>query len=128
MKWESKFKQELTTNPVMNPFVESLKFYTRLEPRQAFFGGHTNAVCPHKEVNNNVKIHYVNFTSLYSWTNKYCEIPNKHPDILTSEAVHPVNVTTCLKWSWSRIQNVTFDSSYVSQSKWKTFSLSMMSA
>ena len=87
VKWECEFKQELTTNPEMKSFVESLKFDTSLEPRHAFFGGRTNAICLHKEVNENEKIHYVDFTSLYPWTNKYCEIPIQHPEILTSEAL-----------------------------------------
>ena len=87
VKWECEFKQELTTNPEMKSFVESLKFDTPLEPRHAFFGGRTNAICLHKEVNENEKIHYVDFTSLYPWTNKYCKIPIQHPEILTIEAL-----------------------------------------
>ena len=85
VKWECEFKHELATNAEMKSFVESLKFDTSLEPRQAFFGGRTNAVCLHKEVNENEKIHYMDFTSLYLWTIKYCGIPIQHPDILTSE-------------------------------------------
>ena len=39
------------------------------------------------------KIHYVDFTSLYPWTNKYCEVPLGNPEILTSEALvnHPID-------------------------------------
>ena len=87
VKWECEFKQELTTNLEMKSFIESLKFDTPLEPRHAFFGGRTNAVSLYKHVNDNEKIHYVDFTSLYPWTNKYCEIPIQHPEILTSEAL-----------------------------------------
>ncbi|XP_068684293.1 uncharacterized protein [Montipora capricornis] len=87
VKWECEFKQELTTNLEMKSFIESLKFDTPLEPRHAFFGGRTNAVCLYKHVNENEKIRYVDFTSLYPWTNKYCEIPIHHPEILTSEAL-----------------------------------------
>ena len=29
----------------------------------------------------------MDFTSLYPWTNKYCEVPLGHPEILTSEAL-----------------------------------------
>lgn len=87
MKWECEFKQELTTNLKLKSFVESLKFDTPLEPRQAFSEGRTNAVCLYKEVNENEKIHYVDFTLLYPWTNRYCEIPIQHPEILTSEAL-----------------------------------------
>ena len=52
-----------------------------------FFGGRTNAVSLYKEVADDEKIHYVDFTSLYPWTNKYCEVPLGHPEILTSEAL-----------------------------------------
>ena len=44
VKWECEFKQELT-NAAMKSFVDNLKFDTPLEPREAFFGGRTNAVC-----------------------------------------------------------------------------------
>ena len=69
----------------MKTFVQNRKFETPLEPRHAFFGGRTNAVCLHKEASEGEKIHYVDFTSLYPWTNQYCEIPIDHPEILTSE-------------------------------------------
>ena len=87
VKWECQFRQELTTNSELKSFVESLKFNSPLEPRQAFFGGRTNDVFLHKEVNENEDFHHVDFTSLYPWTNKYCEIPIQHPEILTSEAL-----------------------------------------
>ena len=52
-----------------------------------FFGDRTNAVSLSKEVADKEKIHYVDFTSLYPWTNKYCKVPLGHPEILTSEAL-----------------------------------------
>ena len=85
VQWECGFLQQLEINPDMKPFVQNLKFYTPLEPRHAFLGGRTNAVCLHKEVSEGQKLHYVDFTSLYPWKNKYCEIPIDHPEILTSE-------------------------------------------
>ena len=87
MKWECEFKQQLAIKLEMKSSIESLKFDMGLEPRQAFFEGRTNAVCLYKEVNESEKIHYVDFTSLYPWTNKYCEILIQHPEILTSEAL-----------------------------------------
>ena len=85
--WECEFHQQLAANPEMKAFVQNLKFDTPLEPRHAFFGGRTNAVCLYKEVSEDEKIHYVDFTSLYPWTNKYCAMPIDHPEILTSEAL-----------------------------------------
>ena len=71
----------------MKDFVRNLNLDTPLEPRHGFFGGRTNAVSLYKEVADEEKIHYVDFTSLYPWTNKYCEVPLGHPEILTSEAL-----------------------------------------
>lgn len=87
VKWECAFNQELATNGEMKSFVESIKFDTPLEPHHAFFGGRTNAVCLYKEVDEDEKIHYVDFTSLYPWTNKYGSYPISHPEILTIEAL-----------------------------------------
>lgn len=83
VKWECEFKQELTMNAAMKSFVDSLKFDTPLKPRD----GRTNAVCLYREVAKDEKIHYVDFTSLYPWTNKYGTYPISHPEILTSEAL-----------------------------------------
>ena len=71
----------------MKAFIDTLKFDTPLEPHDCFFGGRTNAFCLHKEISEDEKIHYVDFTSLYPWTNKYCEVTTGHPEILTSKAL-----------------------------------------
>ena len=76
-----------TANPEMEVFIKTPKFDTPLEPYDGFFGGRTNAACLHKEISEDGKIHYVDFTSLYPWTNKYCEVPIGHPEILTSAAL-----------------------------------------
>ena len=78
---------ELATIPEMKDFVRNFNLDTPLEPRHGFLGGRTNAVSLYKEVADDEKIHYVDFTSLYPWTNKYCEVPLGHPEILTSEAL-----------------------------------------
>ena len=85
--WECEFHQQLATNPEMKDFVRNLNLDTPLEPRHGFFGGRTNAVSLYREVADEEKIHYVDFTSLYPWTNKYCEVLLGHPEILTSEAL-----------------------------------------
>ena len=85
--WQCEFHQQVAANPEMKAFVQNLKFDTPLEPRHAFFGGRTNAVCLYEEVSEDEKIHYVDFTSLYHWTNNYRAIPIDHPEILTSEAL-----------------------------------------
>nr|DAC81407.1 TPA_asm: PolB-C [Rhodactis coral adintovirus] len=85
--WECEFRQQLQSNAELAEFVKQLTFDAPLEPRDAFFGGRTNAVCLYKDVSQEEKIHYVDFTSLYPWTNKYGTYPIGHPEILTSEAL-----------------------------------------
>ena len=59
----------------MKDFIQNLQFDMPLEPRRAFFEGRTNGICLFKEMTENEQIHYVDFTSFYLWTNKYCEVP-----------------------------------------------------
>ena len=85
--WECEFREQLEGNADLTQFIQQLTFDAPLEPRDAFFGGRTIAVCLCKEVSEEEKIHYVDFTSLYPWTNKYGTYPISHPEILTSEAL-----------------------------------------
>ena len=59
---------------------------TPLEPRDAFFGGRTNAVKLHHECAEGEKILYQDVTSLYPWVNKYALYPTGHPSIITQFA------------------------------------------
>lgn len=45
-------------------------------------GGGTNAVKLYKKVEDDEKIHYLHFCSLYPSVNKYCKYPLKHPRII----------------------------------------------
>ena len=54
-----------------------------LNPRHAFYGGRTNATRLFYEVSGDEKIQYVDFCSLYPYTNKYCSYPVGHPQVIT---------------------------------------------
>ncbi|XP_041361917.1 uncharacterized protein LOC121377886 [Gigantopelta aegis] len=54
----------------------------RLKPRDAFFGGRTNACKLHYTIKEGEHIKYVDFTSLYPYVNKYARYPVGHPKIL----------------------------------------------
>lgn len=56
-----------------------------LNPREAFFGGRTNGVKLYHKVQGGEKILYVDFCSLYPFTNKYCSYPVGHPQVLTCD-------------------------------------------
>ncbi len=57
-----------------------------LEPRDAFFGGRTNAVKLHHRCGEGERILYQDVTSLYPWVNKYALYPTGHPSIITTFA------------------------------------------
>ena len=79
--WECEWSLLKKEDENVRSFVDSLELVTRLLPRDAFFGGRTNAVKLHHVAAENEKIHYVDFTSLYPWVNKNCLYPVGHPVI-----------------------------------------------
>lgn len=49
-----------------------------LEPRDAFYGGRTNAHILYRESDEETKIHYFDICSLYPWVKKFSKIPLGH--------------------------------------------------
>ena len=81
--WECEFNDQVSRHPDMKAFMNNLDIQERLNPRDSFFGGRTNASKLHHKVQDGEEIRYVDFTSLYPWVNKYCKYPVGHPTILT---------------------------------------------
>ncbi|XP_070547621.1 uncharacterized protein [Ptychodera flava] len=90
--WECDFKRDIhETNQDLQEFIKSLDLQEPLYPRDAFYGGRTNATRLYHECEGNEEIHYVDFTSLYPYVNKYCKYPHiKHPEVRTKN-----NHTAC---------------------------------
>ncbi|KAL9960272.1 hypothetical protein ACROYT_G033710 [Oculina patagonica] len=80
--WECQWTKLKKEDSAVKTFVDSLDLVTRLEPREAFFGGRTNAVKLYDKTEDQEQIHYVDFTSLYPWVNKTCVYPQGHPTIV----------------------------------------------
>lgn len=81
--WESEFDKQCQDNPEMRYVLEQLDIVTPLEPRDAFYGGRTEAYTLYKEASANEDIDYYDVTSLYPWVNKTGKIPVGHPEIVT---------------------------------------------
>ncbi|XP_062568063.1 uncharacterized protein LOC134230308 [Saccostrea cucullata] len=81
--WEHQFKYQLNKNLELQQFILNLDLQDRLNPRDSFFGGRTNAIKLHYKAQKGETIQYYDFTSLYPWTNKYCRYPIGHPTIIT---------------------------------------------
>ncbi|KAL9960246.1 hypothetical protein ACROYT_G033681 [Oculina patagonica] len=80
--WECQWKALKDSDPEVKSFVDSLAINSRLEPRDAFFGGRTNAVRLYDLAEPEEEIRYVDFTSLYPWVNKNCDYPQGHPEVI----------------------------------------------
>ena len=77
-QWED-FKKK---NEECAAFVKNLELRDRMNPRDAFFGGRTNAAKLYHECSDGETIQYFDFTSLYPYCNKYSIYPTGHPQVL----------------------------------------------
>ena len=81
--WECQFRKMIFNNPQLKlKLVQYQNHHDPLQPRDAFFGGRTNATCLFYEAQANEEIRYLDFTSLYPYCCKYCQFPIGHPEIL----------------------------------------------
>ena len=60
--WEHEFREAMQNDPQVKTFLQLLDIETRLDPRDSFFGGRTNASRLHYRVNEGEEIRYVDFT------------------------------------------------------------------
>ena len=81
--WECDFKSELKKNLSMKAYIDWLEIVTTLEPRDAFYGGRTEASRLYAEASETEQIKYYDNTSLYPFVNKTGKIPIGHPTIVT---------------------------------------------
>lgn len=70
------------TDPHLKEFVQKVEIVPPLNPREAFFGGRTNAIKLHRKVEEEEEIHYRDIISLYPYTNVECEYPVGHPEFI----------------------------------------------
>ena len=56
--WECEWQLIIQSDNHLKEFVETLDIVTPLNPREAFFGGRTNAIKLHHKVEENEQIHY----------------------------------------------------------------------
>ena len=80
--WECEYRQQLQTNAELSSFVQSYCAVSPLDPRDAFFGGRTEAITLYAEAGEGESISYIDFCSLYPSINKYGTYPTGAPKII----------------------------------------------
>ena len=83
--WEHDFQAQLKTDVDLQVFIKTLDIESRLDLRNSFFGGRTNACRLHYKTQEDEKVEYVDFTSLYPFINETKQYPVGHPEIITQE-------------------------------------------
>ncbi|XP_078364222.1 uncharacterized protein LOC144648571 [Oculina patagonica] len=84
-QWECDWDWEVKTDLGLQEFLSTFNLVEPLNPRDAFFGGRTNAATLYYKADESQgeQIRYVDVTSLYPWVNKYGEYPVGHPEIIS---------------------------------------------
>ena len=80
--WGCEWEECKKKNPECAAFVKKLELTDRMNLRDAFFGGRTNAAKLYHECADGETIQYYDFTSLYPFCNKYSMYPTGHPQVL----------------------------------------------
>ena len=83
--WEHEFREIYQNDPELRHYLQNLDITDRLNPRESFFCGRTNASQLYFRAKGTEQIKYVDFTSLYPWVNKTYQYPVGHPEVITSD-------------------------------------------
>ena len=91
VKWECDYQKERKEDPDLQRFINTFELVTPLEPRDAFFGGRTEATALYTIAAEGETITYIDFTSLYPAINKYGLYPTGFPQILFQPEDQEIN-------------------------------------
>ena len=80
--WECDWRQAVDNDPDVKEFMLTYEKPGRLNPRESLFGGRTNAMKLYHKVENDEKIRYYDFTSLYPTVQSKRDYPIGHPQII----------------------------------------------
>ena len=81
--WECALNRELEEDEDMKRYFDHYHLTEPLEPRDALYGGRTNASKLYHCCEGDEQIKYVDFTSLYPHVNRSKTVPTGHPKIIT---------------------------------------------
>ena len=80
--WEHTYDRMIKTNSNFKNITEQCNIEFNLYPRDSFNGCRTNALHLFHQCEKGEEIRYNDFTSLYPWVQKYCELPVGPPEII----------------------------------------------
>lgn len=92
--WECDFRNLLKNNPEIKSYTNTHynKILTKLNPRDAFYGGRTGNTCEYYEIKDTEKIKYADVCSLYPYICKSSKFPLSHPEVYVGDACNKLNL------------------------------------
>ena len=81
--WECEFDELCKNDLEFKEFIKINPIHEPLLPRDALYGGRTNAFKLHHACDEDTRIHYFDFTSVYPYVQKIGKYPVGHPSVLT---------------------------------------------
>ena len=85
--WECQYNKMKKYDPDLMDFLQDYNLVEPLKPRDAFFGGRTEAIKTHHRVEGEEKLKYVDINSLYPWVQKTQQYPIGHTTILKGDDI-----------------------------------------
>ncbi|KAL0146560.1 hypothetical protein M9458_058191 [Cirrhinus mrigala] len=83
--WECQWDKAKQNDPDVRAFMTNYTAPARLNPRDALFGGRTNAFKLYHKVSEDERISYLDFTSLYPYVQSRKTYPIGHPEIILKD-------------------------------------------
>ncbi|KAG8235182.1 hypothetical protein J437_LFUL015488 [Ladona fulva] len=90
--WGCQFREYLNTSPDLKSYLQTHPMTVKapMDPRDAFYGGRTNATKLYHKVCEGEKIMYIDVCSLYPYVNKWRKYPVGHPTIFVGDQCPPI--------------------------------------
>lgn len=79
---ECQWKRHKEQDAALHHYIDQLQLQDPLVPREAFFGGRTNAIRLYYQIAAGETIRYYDYTNLYPWVNKTGRYPISHPHVI----------------------------------------------
>lgn len=72
--WECEFRKQIESNHDLRRFVNGFEDQSPISPRDAFYGGRTEAIKLHHRASTKHKLKYRDINSLYPWVRSFSSI------------------------------------------------------
>ena len=108
VEWECNFRRNCKNDPDLKAFVDTFTRFEPLQPRDAFYGGRTNAIKLHHKCQGDEQIRYLDVTSEYPFVNKYKQYPIGHHVQITKNFLPSISILVLFSAKFCHLRLSTY--------------------